>query len=294
MTSNTQAGTEMTMTRRLERESSAASTTHGALFLVDPSVRRRRRDSVVVAISRVLLVVTTLAIWQIASGRLVSAFWISSPSAVLDSLRTFWTDDVLWPAMQTTLIETAIGFAGGAAGGIVVGLVFGVSPMIARIFDPFFVGLNSIPRVALIPLFILWFGIGLETKVLFAATLVFFPVFMNTFAGARDVDRDLIDVIRVMGATRFDAVRKVLVPSALVWVFAGLRMSVPFALIGAVIAEMFTADNGLGYLISVSANQYDTASSFAAIFLTTVLGLVLTYLVSLLERRTMRWRAIDD
>jgi NitT/TauT family transport system permease protein len=247
-----------------------------------------------VAISRVLLVVVTLTSWQLASGRLVSAFWISSPSEVLSALQSFWTDGVLWPAVQTTLTETAIGFVGGAGVGILVGLVFGISPIIARILDPFLVGLNSIPRVALIPLFILWFGIGLETKVLFAATLVFFPVFMNTFAGARDVNRDLIDVIRVMGATRLDSVRKVLVPSALVWVFAGLRMSVPFALIGAVIAEMFTADDGLGYLISVSANQYDTASSFAAIFLTTILGLVLTYLVSLLESRMMRWRSSDD
>jgi NitT/TauT family transport system permease protein len=142
----------------------------------------------------------------------------------------------------------------------------------------------------LIPLFILWFGIGLETKVLFAATLVFFPVFMSTFAGARDVDRDLIDVIRVMGASRMATVRKVLVPSALVWVFAGLRMSIPFALIGAVIAEMFTADDGLGYLISISANQYDTAGAFAAIFVTTILGLVLTYAISFLETRTLRWR----
>ena len=284
----------MTSTTNLERASYATSTPRDALFAVDPSVRRRRRDSTIVAISRVLVVVTVLSSWQLVSGRLVSAFWISSPSEVFNALGRFWDDGVLWPAVQTTLTETAIGFCGGAGAGILVGLVFGVSPIIARIFDPFFVGLNSIPRVALIPLFILWFGIGLETKVLFAATLVFFPVFMNTFAGARDVDRDLIDVIRVMGATRLDSVRKVLVPSALVWVFAGLRMSVPFALIGAVIAEMFTADDGLGYLISVSANQYDTASSFAAIFLTTILGLILTYLVSLLESRTMRWRNIDD
>ena len=178
----------------------------------------------------------------------------------------------------------------GAAAGIVVGLVFGVSPLVARILDPYFVALNSIPRVALIPLFILWFGIGLETKVIFAATLVFFPVLMNTFAGARDVDRDLIDVIRVMGASRLDAVRRVFVPSALVWVFAGLRMSIPFALIGSVVAEMFTSNDGLGYLIAVTANQYDTAGSFASLLVTTLLGLALTGGVGLLERRALRWR----
>jgi NitT/TauT family transport system permease protein len=268
--------------------------THELLFATDPSIKRRRRNRIIVASARVAVVVVALVSWELSSGRLVSDFWVSSPSGVYQALQGFWTDGVLWPALQTTLVETAIGFAGGAVAGIVVGLVFGISPLVARVLDPFFVGLNSIPRVALIPLFILWFGIGLETKVLFAATLVFFPVFMNTFAGARDVDRDLIDVIRVMGASRLDAVRKILVPSALVWVFAGLRMSVPFALIGAVIAEMFTADDGLGYLISVSANQYDTAGSFAAIFLTTLLGLGLTYAVTLLETRTMRWRIAID
>lgn len=119
---------------------------------------------------------------------------------------------------------------------------------------------------------------------------MFFPVFLNTFAGARDVDRDLIDVIRVMGASRLDVVRRVFIPSALVWVFAGLRMSIPFALIGAVIAEMFTSNEGLGYLIAVTANQYDTAGSFASLLVTTVLGLALTWGVSQLERRALRWR----
>ena len=260
------------------------------VFLVDPSIRARRRENVVVAVARVAVAVIGLAAWELSSGRLVSEFWISSPSAVAAALGRFVTGGQLLPAVQATLLETAAGFALGAVAGIVVGLVFGVSPLVARVLDPYFVALNSVPRVALIPLFILWFGIGLETKVIFAATLVFFPVLMNTFAGARDVDRDLIDVIRVMGATRFDAVRRVYVPSALVWVFAGLRMSIPFALIGAVVAEMFTSNDGLGYLIAVTANQYDTAGSFAALLITTLLGLALTWAVSLLERRALRWR----
>jgi NitT/TauT family transport system permease protein len=260
------------------------------VFLVDPSIRARRREHVTVLIARVGIAVVALAGWQYASGRWISDFWISSPIAVADALARFVGDGRLLPAIGATLLETAAGFAAGAAGGIVVGLVFGVSPLVARILDPYFVALNSIPRVALIPLFILWFGIGLETKVIFAATLVFFPVLMNTFAGARDVDRDLIDVIRVMGASRLDAVRRVFVPSALVWVFAGLRMSIPFALIGAVVAEMFTSNDGLGYLIAVTANQYDTAGSFASLLVTTLLGLALTGGVGLLERRALRWR----
>lgn len=263
------------------------------VFIVDPSIRARRRDTVIVAVSRIALGVICLVAWELVSGRLVSDFWISSPTAVWSALVELWNGGLLVPAVRITLYETVIGFAAGAAAGIVVGLAFGVSPLIARILDPYLTAVNSIPRVALIPLFILWFGIGFETKVIFAALLVFFPVFMNTLAGARDVDRDLIDVLRVMGASRLDAVRRVLIPSALVWVFAGLRMSVPFALIGAVIAEMFTSNEGLGYLIAVTANQFDTAGSFASIFVTTLLGLALTTGVSQLERRLLRWRPAD-
>lgn len=270
-----------------------AATPHDAVFLVDPSIKARRRQKIIVAVSRVLLAVAGLLAWEFASDRIVSAFWISSPSAVWSALVRFATADQLLPAVWATLAETTVGFVAGAGTGIVVGLLFGVSPLIARILDPFLVAFNSIPRVALIPLFILWFGIGFETKILFAATLVFFPVFLNTFAGARDVDRDLIDVLRVMGASRIDTLRRVLIPSALVWVFAGLRMSIPFALIGAVIAEMFTSNDGLGYLIAVTANQYDTAGSFAALFVTTVLGLMLTWAVGRIERRTLRWRPAD-
>jgi len=260
------------------------------LFLVDPSVRLRRRVTTIVVCSRTALVVGLILAWELSSDRLIPEFWISRPSAVASAGIEFWQEGQLLPALRATMVETALGFGLGAAIGILVGLFFGVSQTVARILDPFLVALNSIPRVALIPLFILWFGIGLETKVLFAATLVFFPVFTNTFSGAREVDRDLVDVIRVMGASRSQTLRKVLVPSALVWVFAGLKMSVPFALIGAVIAEMFTADEGLGYLISVSANQYDTAASFAAILLTTLVGLGLTYAVAAIESRTIGWR----
>lgn len=260
------------------------------VFAVDPSIKARRRDTRIVNALRIALLVVTLTAWQLTSGRLISEFWISSPTAIWEALLQFLRDGVLGSAVRVTLVETAIGFALGAATGILIGIASGVNSLVARVLDPFLVAFNSIPRVALIPLFILWFGIGLPTKVLFAATLVFFPVFMNTFAGCRDVDRDLLDVLKVMGASRLDTIRRVLVPSALAWVFAGLRVSIPFALIGAVIAEMFTANDGLGYLISVSANQYDTAGSFAAIGVTTALGIVLTWLVAALERRVLRWQ----
>ncbi len=260
------------------------------IFAVDPSVKARRRERIIVIAGQVLLAVTILVLWQVASGRLISEFWVSSPAAVGQALVDLWTDGSLLPAIRVTLYETILGFGIGAGTGVAAGLLFGINRLLSRVVDPFLVAANSIPRVALIPLLILWFGIGLETKVIFASLLVFFPVFMNTFAGVRDVDRDLIDVLRVMGASQVDTVHKVLIPSAFVWVFAGLRVSIPFALIGAVIAEMFTSNDGLGYLIALTANQYDTAGSFAAVFVTTLLGVALTWVVSKVERRVLRWQ----
>jgi NitT/TauT family transport system permease protein len=235
--------------------------------------------------------VVAIACWQAMSGRLVPEFWIASPSAIWHSLVTMDRTGQLVGAVRVTAEETVLGFLLGSAAGLAAGLILGISPIVARILDPYLVGANSIPRVALVPLMILWLGIGFETKVVFASLLVFFPVFMNTIAGVRDVDEDLIDVLRVMGAHKIQVIYKLIIPSALVWVFAGLRMSIPFALIGAVMAEMFASNAGLGYLLSLSANNFDTAGSFAALLVITVLGLVLTAIVGQVERRTMRWRS---
>jgi len=260
------------------------------LLAVDPSVRARRRETLVVASTRIGVALALVASWQIVSGRLVSKFWISSPTAVASALARLWTDEGLGSAIVATLTETVVGFGVGAIAGIVVGVALAANRVVARIADPYMVGFYSIPRVALIPLLILWFGVGFQTKVIFTALLVFFPVFMNTLSGARSADDELIDVLRVMGASRADAIRKVLVPSSLAWVFAGLRISVPFALIGAVVAEMFTSNQGLGHLISTTANQFDAAGNFAALLVTTVLGLLMTGAVALLERRLLRGR----
>lgn len=261
------------------------------LFREDPAVLERRRQRIIVIGSQIAIAVLFVGAWQLVSGRLVSGFWISSPSGIWHALVSMGRSGQLSDSVRVTTEETALGFLLGAVGGLVVGLVLGISPIVARILDPYLVGLNSIPRVALVPLMILWLGIGFETKVVFAALLVFFPVFLNTIAGVRDVDEDLIDVLRVMGARRSEVIRKLVIPSALVWVFAGLRMSIPFALIGAVMAEMFASNAGLGYLLSLSANNFDTAGSFAALLVITVLGLVLTAIVGQVERHTMRWRS---
>lgn len=260
------------------------------LFAVDPSVKARKRENLIVNISRIVLAIVFFGLWELASGRLIATFWVSKPSQILVALADLIQSGQMLIAVVNTVLEAGAGFFAGAVLGILLGVLFGVNRIIARILDPYLIGLYSLPRVALVPLFILWFGIGFEMKVIFTALLVFFPIFMNTLAGVRAVDGDLIDVIRVMGASRWDAIRKVFIPSALAWVFAGLRISAPFALIGAVVAEMFSSNQGLGYLISQTANQFDTAGLFATLVVTTILGLGLDAALHFVERRMLHWQ----
>ena len=139
----------------------------------------------------------------------------------------------------------------------------------------------------------LWFGLGLESKIALAAVLVLFLVFLNTFAGVREVDQDLIDGARLMRATRAQVIRKVIIPSAMSWVFAGLKISVPYALIGAVLGEMIAANRGLGYLVQFSGAQFDSAGVFAVLIVIALLAVALNFVVEIVQRRMERWRMIS-
>lgn len=260
------------------------------IAITDPAIALRRRENRVVLVLQGALAVAVLALWEFGSGRWFSDFWVSSPSQILQALWAMTADGRMTTAIGATVAVALAGFLAGAVLGVALGILLGLNPIVARVLDPYLVGLYSLPRVALVPLFVLWLGIGFEMKVAFTALLVFFPIFMNTLSGIRSVDSDLIEVIKVMGASRWDAVTKVFVPSALSWVFAGLRISAPFALIGAVVAEMFSSNRGLGYLISLSASQFDTAGLFATLVTTTVIGLLLDAAVVLIGTRLLRWQ----
>jgi NitT/TauT family transport system permease protein len=147
-----------------------------------------------------------------------------------------------------------------------------------------------LPRVALVPVFILWFGIGLGMKVALNAVIVFFIMFYNTYAGVRDVDPELLDVIGLTGASRADLLIKVVAPSAAPWIFTGLTMGLPYSLTGAVVAEMFASNRGLGYLLSYAAGTIDTTGVFAVLMILMLLGGLIQQLVAGLERRTLAWR----
>jgi NitT/TauT family transport system permease protein len=249
-----------------------------------------RNERLIVLAWRVGITVVILALWEFASGRLIKPFWISSPSAIWAQLADWVETGELWIHVQITLTETLLGFVFGAVSGVAVGLALGLNKRMAAVLDPFIIAFNSLPKIALAPLFILWFGVGLLSKVVLATFVVFFLVFYSTYSGTLAVEQELVDVLRLMGATRLQIIRKVILPSVLLWIFTGMKISVPYALIGAVVGEMMASNKGLGYLIQAAAGQYDTNGVFAALFVLMVIATGLHAALKLSEQLMLRWK----
>lgn len=232
-----------------------------------------------------------LLLWQLASGRWVSPMWLSRPTdiglKVVEWLRT----GTLAFHLGITALEMSLGYVLGAVVAIGMGLVLGSRPFLGQLFNPFVVALYSIPQVALAPLFVLWFGIDIPSKVALVAATVFFLVFFNTYEGARGVDPDLVNALRLMGARERDVFRKVVVPAASLWIFVGLKVSVRYALTTAIVGEMIAGNRGLGYLVSYAAAYFDTTGVFAGTIVLMLCGLVITGLVSRSERFVLRWKS---
>jgi NitT/TauT family transport system permease protein len=253
----------------------------------------RATVGVTMALSQLALGVAVLLIWQGASGRLIDSFFISNPVDIGARLYRWTVDGSIFAHIGATLYATAMGFIIGSASGALLGVWLGVSPFASRLLGPYLNALNALPKVALAPLFVLWFGLGIESKIALAAVLVLFLVFLNTYAGVREVDQDLIDGARLMRATRAQVIFKVVIPSAMSWVFAGLKIAMPYALIGAVLGEMIAANRGLGYLVQFSGSQFDTAGVFAVLLVIALLAVALNYLVDLIQIRLERWRVVS-
>ncbi|MGE3926225.1 MAG: ABC transporter permease [Lautropia sp.] len=236
------------------------------------------------------ILVAVLALWQFASDRLIDAFFISSPLAVADKLRVWLIDGTLWHAFLYTFQAMAGGFVIGALVGFAIGFLLGRSPLLARLFDPFITAIYCMPKIALAPLLIMWFGIGLSSKVAMAALIVFFLVFLNTFAGVRDVQALHLQAVRIMGANRWQELRLVVLPSAAAWVLTGLKVSVPYALIGAVVGELISSNRGIGFLIGQASGLFDTAGVFAGLIVLAFTGIALNALLKRVEARALRWK----
>lgn len=248
----------------------------------------------VVLIWRLMVVLAVLALWEFASGRLVSPFFISSPSDVGAKLWAMIASGKLAFHASYTALHALGGFALGAAAGMSAGMVLGRWQRLAEVLDPFLMGFYSMPKIALAPLFILWFGVGTQMKVLFVAMIVFLLVFLNTYTGVRQVSREQITILRLMQASEGQILRKVVLPSAITWVFAGLRLSVPYALIGAIMSEMLASNRGLGYLLADATAQFDTGAAFAGLIAIVAMAVALNAAVRLAERKALPWKGVES
>ena len=196
----------------------------------------------------------------------------------------------LWLATLVTLKNMWWGFLWGTSLGIVTGLTLGRSEYLSQIFEPYIVAMNSIPRIALVPLIILIFGLGDLSKVVTAGIVVFFVVFFNTFEGTRSVDRDQIAAARLLGANELTVLRTVVIPSALAWVFASLTPAVSFALIGVIVGEFIGAERGLGKLIIEAEARANAAEMMVAIFVMMIVGIALSFVVRRVQAYLLRWQ----
>ncbi len=243
-----------------------------------------------VLLLRTVTLVVALALWQALSGNLVDPFWISSPLAVGAKLWLWISTGVLFRHLLVTIEETAVGFIVGGVCGVVLGGLVAQSRILQRTIDPFVTAVYGIPKVALAPLFIMWFGIGLMPKFVLAGISVFFLVFFNTLAGAREVDSSMVDALRMMGARPAQIHRIVILPASFPFIFLGFKLGLPYGFVGAVAGEMMASNEGIGFLTQNSAGQYDTAGVFAALTALMTVTVLLDAGLARLERWVFRWR----
>ena len=238
-----------------------------------------------------LLVVGFALWWLLVKIGVLPQFFFGDPVGVMQRLIRWFTSGTIYRHLGNTLIETMLGFALGTSSGLVVGLWLALSPFTARVLDPFIKAGNSMPRLIFAPIFALWFGLGIWSKVALGVTLVFFVVFFNVFQGVREVSPVVLANVRLMGANRRQLMQWVYLPSATAWVFSSLHNAVGLAFVGAVIGEYLGSARGVGYLILQAEGVFDINSVIAGILLLTVFALLLDAVVSRIEVRLLRWQA---
>ena len=248
-----------------------------------------RADRLVIFGGIVAVGVGLLLFWQFGIGYIVNQRYISTPVEVAVSL----IERIGSGDLPRHIAATMTAAGGGFVIGIVVGLVGAFALLMTRrgyeVLEPFLLAIYSIPKIALAPLFIMWFGLALTPKLMLAALMVFFIVFMNTVSGVRNVDRGLVDVARVLGARKLQLIRKIMLPAAAPSIMAAIRVTFARAMVGAILAEFIASREGLGFMIVRAARQFDIATVFAGVVVIAVLVMLVNTGIRLLEARLFPW-----
>lgn len=247
---------------------------------------------------QILVAVLAIALWHVSTTvpidgvTLLPPFFFSTPVDVARRVVKWFVDGTIWKHLWITLVEAMLAFAIGSIAGILVGFWFAQQPRIAAVFDPYVKMINALPRVVLAPIFTLWFGLGIWSKVALGVTLVFFIVFFNVYQGVKEVSPTILANARMLGMSDRQLMRHVYWPSALSWMFSSLHTSVGFAVVGAVVGEYLGSAAGLGYLIQQAEGVFDVAGVFAGMLVLAAFVVVIDGLVTLVENRLLVWRPV--
>jgi len=256
---------------------------------------KKRQRRILVNSLRVLFLVVIIGGWELgARVGVIDPFFWGQPTGVWQQLVTWVTQGTaqgpLWEQIYTTLEETVLGFIIGVVLGVFFGVVLGSNRFLADVLSPYIKAANAIPRIVLGALFVIGFGLGLQSKVALAAVLVFFIVFFNAFQGVREVDRNLLANARILGANQRQISIRIIIPSALTWIIASLHTSFSFALVGAVVGEWLGATAGVGLMIQTAMGAFNANGVFAAMVILAVMALTSEQLITTLENRLINWR----
>ncbi|WAC26590.1 ABC transporter permease [Ancylobacter sp. SL191] len=245
---------------------------------------------------QVLVAIAVLGVWHVGAtvpigGKyLLPEFFFSTPLDVMQRVVELFVSGTIWKHLWITLTETVLAFIIGSVGGVLIGFWFARKPLLAAVFDPYVKMVNALPRVVLAPIFMLWLGLGIWSKVALGVTLVFFIVFFNVYQGVKEVSPVVLANARMMGMNERQLFRNVYWPSAMSWMFSSLHTAVGFALVGAVVGEYLGSSAGLGYLIHQAEGVFDVTGVFAGMFILAAFVLVIDWVVTRVENRLLVWR----
>jgi NitT/TauT family transport system permease protein len=252
--------------------------------------RKRRSGRFGILVTQVVILVAILAGWQLGVTD-ASLPYFSRPAIVIAKLFELLSDPLIYRHILVTLMEIGIGYALGVAFGLSLGFILGRSWFLSAALQPYIIGLYSIPKIALAPVFIVWLGLGIASKVAVVFLASFFLVFFNTYAGLLAVNEELVRLARLMGASWPQAIWRVVLPAAAPQIFLGLRTAVPYAVIGAVIGEYIGSNEGLGYFILYASQTYDAPALFSGIIILVAIVFLANACLMRLEGYVIRWRA---
>lgn len=251
------------------------------------------RRSYRVLLGRVLVGVAIILFWQWAAGGLIRESYLAKPTTIAARLYELFATGTIWVHIIVTLEEVIIGFVIGSVLGLIAGFLLGNSPYLSAVLEPYVMGFYGIPRIALAPIFIILLGIGIWSKIVIVIIQVFFMLFINAYAGVKNINLEYVQLARIMGANNTLVLRKIIIPSTIPFIMLGLRSAVPYSVIGAIVGEFIAASKGLGYYINYAGSTFDSAGAFAGIMILLAFIMSANALMQRIERAVVKWRRAE-